>query len=344
MSQTQKAAVTTLRHETAAQPPDTLLTQILDRMDAIAAQGPRVSPIGISTFAELERFAERSAKSSMVPPAYRGKPDDIILAVQFGSEIGLAPMQALQSIAVINNRPAVWGDAMLGLCRASPHCKDIIETYEGTEGTDNYTAVCIAHRRGSTPSVARFSVGDARKAGLLGKDTYKSYLARMIRWRARSWACRDAFPDVLKGLTSVEEVADTPAEVEEDYRRTALDAGAAAAAAAKPAFVPSESNAPAAALDALWAACRAEDRKPKGDEWLSALEADLAAADSADAVGAIISRDDVQRSQDGFKNGAKARLEVALNTALARTKPAATEVAQEPDDDSPGAATRDEAA
>ena len=43
-----------------------------------------------------------------------------MLAVQLGSEVGLRPMQALQNIAVINGRPAVWGDALPGLCKASP--------------------------------------------------------------------------------------------------------------------------------------------------------------------------------------------------------------------------------
>ena len=48
-----------------------------------------------------------------------------MLAVQLGSEVGLRPMQSLQNIAVINGRPAVWGDALPGLCKASPVYDDI---------------------------------------------------------------------------------------------------------------------------------------------------------------------------------------------------------------------------
>ena len=94
-----------------------------------------------STFGELTQFATMAAKSKMVPPAYQGKPEDIVLAIQMGSELGLAPMQSLQGIAVINSRPSVWGDALIGLCRSSAACEDIAERIEG-EG-DNRTALAI---------------------------------------------------------------------------------------------------------------------------------------------------------------------------------------------------------
>jgi len=165
-----------------------------------------------SSFSELAQFAGMAAKSAMVPPAFRGKPEDIMLAVQMGSELGLAPMQALQSIAVINNRPSVWGDALIGLCRASPHCEDIAERIEG-DG-DNAVAYCTAKRRGATAVVARFSVDDARKAGLWGKaGPWLQYPRRMLQMRARGFALRDAFPDVLRGLIAAEEAADTPPAV-----------------------------------------------------------------------------------------------------------------------------------
>src|SRR5271157_4583847 len=83
------------------------------------------------SFGELAQFAQMAAKSALVPRDYQGKPENVMLAVQMGSEIGLAPMQALQNIAVVNGRPALWGDAMLGLVKASGLLVDIIEKIEG---------------------------------------------------------------------------------------------------------------------------------------------------------------------------------------------------------------------
>lgn len=161
------------------------------------------------SFDQLMIFANMAAKSSLVPRDYAGKPENIMLAVQMGSELGLAPMQALQNIAVINGRPAVWGDAMLALCKSHPLWGGALERIEG-EG-DNAAAACEVHRKGDNPVIARFSVEDAKRAGLWGKaGPWQSYPKRMLQMRARGFALRDAFPDALRGLISAEEAADTP--------------------------------------------------------------------------------------------------------------------------------------
>jgi len=165
-----------------------------------------------ATFTEARQFAEELASSSLVPKAYTGKPQDILVAMQWGAEIGLAPMQALQNIAVINGKPSVYGDAAMALVQASPHCEDIEEYFEG-EGTPNPTAVCVAKRKGRKPVIAKFSVEDAKRAGLWGKQgPWQAYPKRMMQMRARGFALRDAFPDALKGLITVEEAQDFPPE------------------------------------------------------------------------------------------------------------------------------------
>ncbi len=177
---------------------------------AVATAAP--STLAPATFGELVEFAEIAARSQFVPKDYRNHPEDILLAVQLGSEVGLRPMQALQNIAVINGRPAVWGDALPGLCKASTVYQDLIETFENEDDPDFLIAVCIAIRRGSTPVTARFSVMDAKRAGLWTKSgPWQTYPRRMLQMRARSFALRDCFPDVLKGLISVEEAQDMPA-------------------------------------------------------------------------------------------------------------------------------------
>ena len=173
---------------------------------------PAPSTLAPANFTELVEFAEIAARSQFVPKDYRNHPEDILLAVQLGSEVGLRPMQALQNIAVINGRPAVWGDALPGLCKASPVYQDLIETFDREDDPDFLTAVCVAKRHGSTPVTARFSVIDAKRAGLWTKaGPWQTYPQRMLQMRARSFALRDAFPDVLKGLISVEEALDLPA-------------------------------------------------------------------------------------------------------------------------------------
>ena len=157
---------------------------------------------------EAMRLADMLATSNLVPKNYQNKPSDILVACSWGSEIGLKPLQALQNIAVINNVPAVWGDAVVALVRGSGLCEYINQDWD--EATK--TATCTVKRKGEPEQVRTFSYEDANIAGHLGKDTYKKNLRRMLSIRARAFALRDVFADVLKGLKVAEEVMDYPEE------------------------------------------------------------------------------------------------------------------------------------
>jgi hypothetical protein len=173
--------------------------------------------LALATFDDAFRFAKVVAATEFAPKDFRGKPEACMLAIQHGAEIGLAPMQSLQCIAVINGRPSIWGDAAKALCLSSPACEWVTEEFEG-DG-ESLVAVCTAKRKGSPkPTVTRFSVADAKTAKLWGKrgrdgqDTpWITNPKRMLQLRARGFALRDAFPDVLKGLVTAEEAQDYPA-------------------------------------------------------------------------------------------------------------------------------------
>ena len=163
-----------------------------------------------TTLSEAMQFSDVLSKSIMVPREYQGKPANVLVAIQWGMELGLAPMQALQNIAVINGKPSIYGDALLAMVRADHRCRGVKEYLDGE------TAVCLitrSHNAGEVEEIERkFSVDDAKRAGLWGKQgPWKQYPQRMLQMRARSLAIRDGFPDVIKGLISVEEAQDMPA-------------------------------------------------------------------------------------------------------------------------------------
>ena len=192
--------------ERAFQIPET--RKELDMSTELSTQ--RASGLALATFDDAFRFAKMVAASDFAPKDFRGKPESCLLAIQHGSEVGLSPMQSLQSIACINGRPSVWGDAALALVIGSPVCEYVRETVDG-DG-DAMVATCEAKRRGyEKASVVRFGVADAKKAGLWGKTgPWQSYSRRMLQMRARGFALRDAFPDVLRGLVTAEEAQDYP--------------------------------------------------------------------------------------------------------------------------------------
>jgi hypothetical protein len=172
-----------------------------------------------SSLAEAMALAEMMAKSTIIPKDYQGNPGNVLIAIQWGMELGLKALQAMQNIAVINGRPSLWGDAVLAIVRASTDgggnrlLEGISETFDDATNT----ATCEVKRRGAAlPCVRKFSHADAQKANLLGKDVWKAYEKRMLQMRARSWALRDEFTDVIKGMPVAEEVMDYTNPPEKD--------------------------------------------------------------------------------------------------------------------------------
>lgn len=163
------------------------------------------------TMEEAMQFSTTLSKSDLVPKDFQGKAANILVAVQWGMELGLQPMQAMQSIAVINGRPSLWGDAVIGLVRASGLCEYIYEEVAG----DGTSATCRTKRKGDTEEVKRtFTMADAEKAGLKGKQgPWSQYPKRMLQMRARSWCLRDVYPDVLRGVHVAEESQDIEKDV-----------------------------------------------------------------------------------------------------------------------------------
>jgi hypothetical protein len=140
-------------------------------------------------------------------------PAKVAVRIAAGMEVGLSAVQSVNWITVINGRAVIWGDAVPALGWASGKLLSHDERFEG-EG-DDLAAVCTVHRQGdAAPYTVRFTTQMARDAKLLDKEgPWQDYRSRQLQMRARSWAFRDKFPDVLCGLGIAEEEMDVPVKV-----------------------------------------------------------------------------------------------------------------------------------
>lgn len=198
-------------------------------MNDLTIQGEQTFSLSPRNLAEAMEFANIIAKSDMVPKDYINKPGNVLVAVQTGAELGLKPMQSLQGISVINGRPGVWGDAMRALVISHREFEDLHEDKQ-----DNYCTVTLK-RRGRSAVVTTFTMEDAKKAGLAGKQgPWQTAPKRMLQMRAFAFAARDLFADALKGIKSIEELRDYPEEGRVERDITPAPAAAAVAAPARP--------------------------------------------------------------------------------------------------------------
>lgn len=163
----------------------------------------------IATVQDLVALAELLYRGGCTPPGV-DSPGKVAAVILAGLEVGLAPTQALGSIMLTGGKPTIYGDGAMALVRASGLLESIAESVTG-DGKDRRSVV-VVKRKGEPERTYSFSMADADKAGLVaranGKGPWATYPDRMLVMRARGFAFRDIFPDVLRGLTLAEEALD----------------------------------------------------------------------------------------------------------------------------------------
>lgn len=270
------------------------------RMGALPATTARVHAIIPQTLDDAFRLGAMIFASGLAPYSLKSK-EAVCAAVMYGMEIGLPPMQAVQSIAVIGGKPAIFGDAAIALVRQSGLLVYIRERVEG-EG-DARVGICEVGRRnqdGTVEEIAeRFSVAQAKAAGLWDKrgrngeaTPWQLYPERMLRFRARGFALRDLFSDVLKGLRTAEEVEDQDRAEARIVPPTPPAQPPAALVPPKPPAPPQVGDS-ARTSDAVLTPPKPPappaivDDQPAPRDWLADFETDLAAATSGETFDEI---------------------------------------------------------
>lgn len=133
----------------------------------------------------------------------------LVVVITNGRSLGLTPTAACTDTYIMNGKLCMFGDAMLAAVMRSDKCLGVPCTYD----PKMQTATATARRKNSDGSVTEyvqtFSMEQAKAAGYTGKSgPWKNTPERMLQWRARTWAIRDAFPDLLKGMADADEQRD----------------------------------------------------------------------------------------------------------------------------------------
>lgn len=148
------------------------------------------------------QYANTVAVSDLLPTHYRGKPANVLIALQYADALRIHPVQALNDVIVINGKPSMSANLMSAIVRNAGHRLRVVEDTD----SQRVTAVLI---RCDDPDFQYEVVWDARKAtvaGLWGKSgPWKQYPMQMLRARAISEVCRQGASDALMGVLYVPE-------------------------------------------------------------------------------------------------------------------------------------------
>ena len=172
-------------------------------MNEVALSSASLMP---QTYEGKLQMAGALAKSGLIPTGLN-TPEKVFVALQWGHELGLSPMVAVNNVAVINGKPTLSADIMAAVVKRSP------EYMSETRAECEITRILPNGEKEVQKS--SFSMQDAQNAGLAGRDNWKKYPKRMLKHRCLSYGLKDMFPDILAGLYTPEEmesVSDEPKE------------------------------------------------------------------------------------------------------------------------------------
>ena len=177
---------------------------------AITEQQARGVPVALtgrqSDFDATYRLAKNLAMSGLLPKDVRGKPADVLVTILYGQELGIAPMQALQSIYVVNSRPTISAQLWVALARRAGHKVRVTN-----ETPETCTVEVERSDDPGHPTRVTYTLDQAKKAGLAGKDIWKGHTHAMLYARAVSTACRRACPEIALGFgDDVDQAAPEP--------------------------------------------------------------------------------------------------------------------------------------
>ena len=176
--------------------------------------------VGAEQWQLLRDQAEIFIRSGLLPSHIRS-PEQAVVIMLKGRELGLPPMYALSTIGVINGKPVVAAEVMASLVYRH-HGDAALRIVQSDE------RVCtVEYRRQgwAEPQSYTFDIEDAMRAGLLGSQVWQKYPAAMLRARCISAVARMAFPDVISGVYTPEELGGA-VRVEDDRVIPAFPAAA----------------------------------------------------------------------------------------------------------------------
>lgn len=158
--------------------------------------------------ADVGELAVKVAGTDFVPKGMQGRPASVAACILYGAEVGIGPMRSLAGIHVVEGRAAMSAELMRALVLAAGHEIRVVEL------TATRCVLLGARRGASDGTQIAYTMDDAKRAGVAGKQVWQRYPREMLLARATTLLCRSAFPDVIGGMASVEEMGDGPIQAE----------------------------------------------------------------------------------------------------------------------------------
>jgi hypothetical protein len=153
-------------------------------------------------FNQLVRVASAFSKTSLVPEAYRGKPEDCMVAIDMANRMGMPPLMVMQNLYVVKGKPSWSGQACMSMIHANPRFSDAHPVFFGEKGADSRGCRIEAIRVSDGEMVygTDVTISMAKAEGWMSNSKWKNMPEQMLAYRAAAFFARVYCPDALMGI------------------------------------------------------------------------------------------------------------------------------------------------
>ena len=127
---------------------------------------------------------------------------EAVVKILAGRELGLAPIESMNNIYIVNGKTTVMSNVISSLIKRSKKYDYKIDVLTEIECT--MTFYSIEDKKLTEIGKSSFTFKDAAKAGLANKDVWKNYPKNMLFARALTNGARWYCPDVFSGYAPEE--------------------------------------------------------------------------------------------------------------------------------------------
>lgn len=132
-----------------------------------------------------------------------GTPEQALLVLMAGRDFGMSAMASLRSFHIVEGKPTLSAQAMMGRCLEHPSCK--LFRVVQSQCTAERAVVQVQRHGWPEPETYSWTIEDAKRAGLAGRQNWSKYPREMLINRCIAEAARFTWPEVMAGVYAPEE-------------------------------------------------------------------------------------------------------------------------------------------
>lgn len=164
----------------------------------------------LQSFGDDWKIASQLAKSDIIPDNYKGKPQNVIVALGLANQMGLPPFTVMQNLSVIRGKASWSGSFAKTLIERTGKYRNLELNYIGKKGEDSYGCYLSATRVSDGKEIKgpEVTMKMAKDEGWTSNKKWLTLTELMLAYRCQSFFCRIYCPEAMNGIYTDDEASE----------------------------------------------------------------------------------------------------------------------------------------